>query len=106
MNALVTFVPLPATYHFTPDLTGCPADFIGTFELEARLTNASAHTLTALVVHVTGLSPGTFLQNTTWRVLASRGGIEEDRKQRRIESTKGKNTCCRSLGYRRPSVRA
>jgi hypothetical protein len=63
VNALVTFVPLPDTFRFTPDPTGCPATFVGTFRFAARLTNISNHPLTALVVQVAALSPGTLLQN-------------------------------------------
>jgi hypothetical protein len=63
INALVTFVPLHDTFRFTPEPTGCPAPFIGTFRFEARLTNISAHVLAALVAQVADLSPGTLLQN-------------------------------------------
>jgi hypothetical protein len=63
VNALVTFVPLRATFRFTPEPTDCPTAFIGTFQFEARLTNVSVRTLAALVVQVAALSHGTLLQN-------------------------------------------
>jgi hypothetical protein len=63
VNALVTFVPLRDTFRFTPDPTGCPADFLGTFQFAAQLTNRSAHTLIGLAVQVVALSPGILLQN-------------------------------------------
>jgi hypothetical protein len=63
VNALITFVPIPATFRFTPHAMGCSAGFVGTFEFVARLTNRSDHPLTALVVQVTTLSNGTLLQN-------------------------------------------
>jgi hypothetical protein len=48
---------------FTPEPTGCPANFVGTFAFAARLTSRSTHPLAALVVQVAALSPGTLLQN-------------------------------------------
>jgi uncharacterized delta-60 repeat protein len=62
-NDFVTFEPLPTTFLFTPDPTGCPAGFVGTFRFEARLTNSSDRTLSALVVEVIALTGGNLLQN-------------------------------------------
>ena len=33
VNDLVTFEPIRSTFTFTPDPTGCPAGFVGTFQL-------------------------------------------------------------------------
>ncbi len=63
VNDLVTFEPIPSTFHFTPDPTGCPAGFVGTFSFKARLTNSSAHALSHLVVAVTRLTNGNLLRN-------------------------------------------
>lgn len=63
VNALITFVPSPATFRFTPHAMGCSAGFVGTFEFVARLTNRSDDPLTGLVVQVTTLSNGTLLRN-------------------------------------------
>jgi uncharacterized delta-60 repeat protein len=62
-NDLVTFEPLPATFHFTPDPTGCPEGFVGTFRFEAQLTNISDQALSALVIEVTALTNDNLLQN-------------------------------------------
>jgi FG-GAP repeat len=63
VNDLVTFEPIRSTFTFTPDPTGCPAGFVGTFRFEARLTNVSERSLSALVVAVTTLTNGNLLQN-------------------------------------------
>jgi FG-GAP repeat protein len=63
VNTLVTFEPVQATFTFSPDSTGCPADFAGTFSFEARLTNASERSLSALVVTVATLTNDNLLQN-------------------------------------------
>jgi hypothetical protein len=63
VNNLVTFDPVPSTFTFTPDSTGCPEGFVGKFSFEARMTNTSESTLTALVVEVTTLTNGNLLQN-------------------------------------------
>ena len=63
MNDFVTFEPIPSTFHFTPDPTGCPEGFVGKFSFEARLTNISDRTLSDLVVEVTTLTNGNLLQN-------------------------------------------
>jgi hypothetical protein len=60
---LVSFDPLPDTFTFTADATGCPEGFAGTFSFEARLTNISQSALTDLVVAVTELTNGNLLQN-------------------------------------------
>jgi hypothetical protein len=62
-NDFVTFEPLPATFHFTLDPTGCPEGFVGTFSCEATLTNSSDGTLSALVIEVIALTGGNLLQN-------------------------------------------
>jgi uncharacterized delta-60 repeat protein len=63
LNELVAFEPIPATFHFTPDPTGCPEGFVGIFRFEARLTNTSEDSLSALVVAVVALTHGNLLQN-------------------------------------------
>jgi hypothetical protein len=63
LNDFVTFAPLSSTFHFTPDATGCPEGFVGTFSFEARLANISALALSDLVVAVTALTDGNLLQN-------------------------------------------
>ena len=62
-NDFVSFEPLPATFLFTSDPTGCPEGFVGTFSCEARLTNSSERTLSALVVEVIALTGGNLLHN-------------------------------------------
>jgi hypothetical protein len=62
-NDFVSFEPLPATFHFTPDPTGCPEGFVGTFSFEARLTNISERTLSDLVIEVIALTGNHLLQN-------------------------------------------
>jgi glucose/arabinose dehydrogenase len=59
----VTFESLPATSHSTPDPTGCPEGFGGTFSFEARLANISGRALSDLVIEVTALTEGNLLQN-------------------------------------------
>ena len=63
VNDHVTFEPIESTFIFTPDATGCPAEFVGTFSFEARLTNISTSSLSNLVVEVTELTDGNLLQN-------------------------------------------
>jgi hypothetical protein len=63
VNDRVTFEPLLSTFLFTPDPTGCPAGFVGTFRFAARLTNVSERFLGDLVVTVTTLTNGALLQN-------------------------------------------
>lgn len=63
VNALVTFEPIASTFTFTPDPTGCPEGFVGTFSFEARLTNSSESFLTDLVVAVTTLTNDNLLEN-------------------------------------------
>jgi hypothetical protein len=63
VNDLVTFEPIPSSFAFTPDPTGCPTEFIGTFSFDARLSNISERSLTDLVVVVTTLTNGNLLQN-------------------------------------------
>jgi hypothetical protein len=60
---LVGFQPLPATFHFTPDPTGCPEGFVGILRFEARLTNTSDGSLSDLVVVVATLTHGHLRQN-------------------------------------------
>ena len=61
VNDLVTFEPMPGT--FSPDPTGCPADFVGTFSFAAQLTSAREHLLADLLVQVTTLTRGNLLHN-------------------------------------------
>ena len=63
VNDLVTFDPTASTFTFTPNSTGCPKGFVGTFSFEARLINTSDSSLTGLVVVVTTLTNGNLLQN-------------------------------------------
>jgi hypothetical protein len=63
-NDFVTFEPLDSTFHFTPDPTGCPEGFVGTFRFEATLTNISERSLLALVIEVTALTNGNLLHNS------------------------------------------
>jgi uncharacterized delta-60 repeat protein len=63
VNALVAFQPIPATFDFTPDPTGCPEGFVGIYRFEARLTNTSDGSLSDLVVVVATLTHGHLLQN-------------------------------------------
>ncbi len=63
VNNLVTFDPTASTFTFTPNPTGCPKGFVGTFSFEARLINTSDSSLTGLVVVVTTLTNGNLLQN-------------------------------------------
>jgi hypothetical protein len=63
VNDLVTFDPIQSSFTFTPDPTGCPAGFVGTFSFEARLTNSSKRSLSDLVVAVITLTNGNLLQN-------------------------------------------
>jgi hypothetical protein len=63
VNNLVSFEPITATFQFTPDPTGCPPGFVGTFSFEARLTNTSDSSLTDLVTAVNTLTNGNLRQN-------------------------------------------
>jgi hypothetical protein len=63
VNDLVTFDSIRSTFTFTPDPTGCPAGFVGTFRFEARLTNTSTRALSNLVVAVTTITNFDLLQN-------------------------------------------
>jgi hypothetical protein len=71
VNDLVTFNPIPSTFTFTPDPSGCPPDFVGIFRFETRLTNIGEPHLSDLVVAVTTLTDGNLLQNAD----GSPGGI-------------------------------
>jgi hypothetical protein len=62
-NDFVTFEPVDSTFHFTPDPTGCPEGFVGTFSFEASLVNISERTLSDLIVEVTALTGGNLLYN-------------------------------------------
>jgi hypothetical protein len=62
-NDFVTFEPIDATFHFTPDPNGCPEGFVGTFSFEARLTNSSDRSLSDLVIEVIALTGNHVLQN-------------------------------------------
>jgi hypothetical protein len=56
VNDFVAFEPMPSTYQFTPDTTGCPPGFVGRFRFDARLTNISDNTLSHLRVAVEELT--------------------------------------------------
>jgi FG-GAP repeat len=71
VNDLVTFELIHSTFRFTRDATGCPPGFVGKFGFEVRLTNASDHSLTDLVMVVTTLTNGNLLQNAD----GSPGGV-------------------------------
>ena len=61
VNDFVAFEPLPSTYRFITDATGCPAGFDGIFSFDARLTNISDHTLANLQVAIAELTDGNWL---------------------------------------------
>jgi hypothetical protein len=63
VNDLLTFEPRPSTFTFTPDPTGCPTGFVGSFRFEARLTNSSERSLSTLMVAITRLTNFNLLQN-------------------------------------------
>jgi hypothetical protein len=63
VNALVAFEPIPSTFAFTPDATGCPGGEVGTFRFEARLTNIRERSLSDLVIAVIELTGLNLLQN-------------------------------------------
>ena len=58
INDLVTFSPDPSSYSLTRDTSGCPNGFIGKYEFDARLSNASQSPLTDLYVQIAELSNG------------------------------------------------
>jgi hypothetical protein len=62
VNNLVTFTPLSNTTSTSYSI-GCPPEFVGTFSFDARLTNASASSLSSLIGRVVILSNGNLLQN-------------------------------------------
>ena len=67
---LVSFVPLEPT-STSPDTSGCPPNFVGTFSFDATLTNTSDNTLSpvvvdgrrGIVVEVVTLTNGNLLKN-------------------------------------------
>jgi hypothetical protein len=63
VNQFVNLATMPSTSFFSPNAMGCPANFIGTFRFEGRLTNTSDRELSHLVLVVTTLSNGNLLQN-------------------------------------------
>jgi hypothetical protein len=63
VNDFVTFEPIPSTYQFTTDITGCPAEFVGIFNFDATLTNISDRSLALLAAQVTTLTNGNLLLN-------------------------------------------
>jgi hypothetical protein len=63
MNNTVSFKPLRRTFILTPDPSGCPEGFVGTFSFEARLSNINKQHLTNLFSTVTVLTEGNLLQN-------------------------------------------
>ena len=52
VNDFVAFEPMPSTYRFTTDSTGCPAGFVGIFSFDATLTNISERNLANLQIAV------------------------------------------------------
>jgi len=63
VNAFVTFDPIPSSFSFTSNATGCTSGFTGRFRFEARMSNHSSSSLSDLVVAVTTLTNGNLLQN-------------------------------------------
>jgi hypothetical protein len=63
VNDLVSFNPIKSTFKTTSDTSSCPSGFVGKFSFEARLTNTSTNSLSALVVEVEVLTNGNLLQN-------------------------------------------
>jgi hypothetical protein len=61
VNDLVAFKPMPSTYRFTTDTTGCPAGCVGTFRFDARLTNISDHDLANLEGEIAEITDGNLL---------------------------------------------
>lgn len=61
VNHFVAFEPIPSTYRFTTDATGCPVGFVGIFSFDATLTNSSDRNLTNLQVAVAELTDGNLL---------------------------------------------
>lgn len=58
INDLVSFEPDPSTYKFTRIKCGCPADYVGKFKFDARLTNISDSMLTDLAIDIDQLTRG------------------------------------------------
>jgi hypothetical protein len=64
VNSLVTFTPLPATYHTSRETTGCPAGYVGKFHFTADLTNQpGSPPLSHLVAEVASLTKGNVVLN-------------------------------------------
>jgi Beta-propeller repeat len=64
LNDLVTFVPIEASFLISPNTSGCPTGFVGTFSFSARLSNKSGSPpLSDLVSKVMNLSNGNLVQN-------------------------------------------
>lgn len=64
INEIVSFVPLTSTFHTTTDTSGCPANFVGVFTFNARLSNGSSNVLLSKVIaKVATITNGNLLQN-------------------------------------------
>jgi uncharacterized repeat protein (TIGR01451 family) len=63
LNNFLTFIPMPATFASTPDASGCPPGFAGTFSFEAVATNTGTSDLEGLFVEVVTLTGGNLLKN-------------------------------------------
>jgi hypothetical protein len=61
VNDFVAFEPIPSTYRFTTDTTGCPVAFVGRFSFDATLTNISDSNLENLQIAVAELTDGNLL---------------------------------------------
>jgi len=64
VNELVSLAALPETFRASPDTTGCPAGFTGTFSFAGRLaTQASSPAISDIRLQVNTLTNGNVLQN-------------------------------------------
>ena len=64
INDAVSFQPLSSTFQTTSSTSGCPANFVGRFNFDARLTNKSSSvSLTNLAAKIATLTNGNLLQN-------------------------------------------
>ena len=61
VNDFVAFDPIPSTFRFTKDTTGCPGGVAGIFRFDATVTNISDADLANLEIEVTELTDGNLL---------------------------------------------
>ena len=61
VNDFVAFEPIPSTFRFTTDTTGCPVGFAGIFSFDATLSNISHSNLANLQIAVAEISDGNLL---------------------------------------------